>query len=82
MLTEPGDIGILFVEKGRILEVPMNKIVKILLTLLLMAAVFAYTVYNYTIGRTNQGTFLVYVAILLIPSVNLVNILIQELKNR
>ena len=60
----------------------MNKLVKILLTLLLMAAVLAYTVYNYAIGRTNQGAFLVYVAILLIPSVNLVNILIQELKNR
>lgn len=60
----------------------MNKITKILLTLLAMAAVMAYTVYNYVSGRTDQMSFLIYMGILCIPMVNMVNILIQELKNR
>ena len=60
----------------------MNKITKILLALLLMTAVLAYTVYNFMIGQTNQFSFFVYVAIMGIPYVNMVNILIQELKNR
>ena len=60
----------------------MNKITKALLTLLAMAAVIAYTVYNYVSGRTNQMTFLVYMGVLCIPMLNMVNLLIQELKNR
>ena len=60
----------------------MNKLTKILLALLLMAAVIAYTVYNYVNGRTEQFAFFVYIVILGIPFVNMVNILIQELKNR
>ena len=60
----------------------MNKLTKILLTLLLMAAVLGYTIYNYTAGKTDQFTFLVFMVILGIPFVNMINILIQELKNR
>ena len=60
----------------------MGKITKILLALVLMTAVLAYTVYNFAIGQTNQFSFLVYVAIMAVPYVNLVNILIQELKDR
>jgi len=60
----------------------MNKLTKIILALLLMAAVIAYTFYNYAVGRTEQFAFLVYIVILGIPFVNMVNILIQELKNR
>jgi hypothetical protein len=60
----------------------MNKLTKIMLSLLLIAAVMAYTVYNFTSGKTDQFTFLVYLVILGIPFVNMVNILIQELKNR
>ena len=60
----------------------MNKLTKILLSLLLIAAVLGYTVYNYISGKTDMFSFLVFVAILGIPFVNMVNILIQELKNR
>ena len=60
----------------------MGKITKILLALVLLTAVLAYTVYNFAIGRTNQFSFFVYVAIMAVPYVNLVNILIQELKDR
>ena len=41
----------------------MNKVVKIILALLLMAAVLVYTVYNYTAGSMDRFTFFVYVAI-------------------
>jgi len=60
----------------------MNKLTKIILALLLMAAVIGYTVYNYVTGGTEQFAFLVYIVILGIPFVNMINILIQELKNR
>ena len=60
----------------------MNKLTKIILSLLQMAAVIAYTVYNFTAGKTDQFDFLVYLVILGIPFVNMINILIQELKNR
>ena len=60
----------------------MNKLTKILLSLLLIAAVMGYTVYNYISGKTDMVSFLVFVVILGIPFVNMVNILIQELKNR
>ena len=60
----------------------MNKLTKIILSLLLIAAVLAYTIYNYTAGKTDQFAFLVFTVILGIPFVNMVNILIQELKNR
>jgi hypothetical protein len=60
----------------------VNKTAKTLLTLLLMAAVIAYTIYNYIPGRTNQTTFLVYMVILGIPFVNMIRILIQERDGR
>ena len=60
----------------------MNKTAKTLLTLLLMAAVIAYTIYNYLSGGTNQTTFLVYMVILGIPFVNMIRILIQERDGR
>ena len=60
----------------------MNKTAKTLLTLLLMAAVIAYTIYNYISGRTNQTTFLIYMVILGIPFANMIRILIQERDGR
>ena len=60
----------------------MNKLTKTFLSLLLIAAVMAYTVYNFLAGKTDQFAFLVYLVILGIPFVNMLNILIQELKNR
>ena len=60
----------------------MNKTKKPILALVLIAAVMGYTVYNYLAGKTDLFSFLVYLVILGIPFVNMVNILIQELKNR
>ena len=60
----------------------MNKLTKILLSLLLIAAVMGYTVYNFAAGKTDRFSCLVFLVILGIPFVNMVNILIQELKNR
>jgi predicted membrane channel-forming protein YqfA (hemolysin III family) len=60
----------------------MNKLTKTFLSLLLILAVMAYTVCNFTAGKTDQFSFLVYLVILGIPFINMLNILIQELKNR
>ena len=60
----------------------MNKLTKTILSLLLIAAVMAYTVYNFLAGKTDQFTFVVYLVILGIPFINMLNILMQELKNR
>ena len=60
----------------------MNKLTKLTLSLLLMTAVMGYTIYNFATGQTEQFSFLVYMVILGIPFVNMVNLLIQELKNR
>ena len=60
----------------------MNRTPKTLLTLLLMAAVIAYTIYNYVSGKTDQMTFLVYMVILGVPFVNMIRILIQERDDR
>ena len=60
----------------------MNKLTKIILSLLLMTAVIGYTIYNFVIGQTEQVSFVVYMVILGIPFVNMINLLIQEWKNR
>ena len=60
----------------------MRNIVKMLLALLGMAAALIYTVYNYSTGRIDMTFLLVCVAILGFPFVNIVNLLIQELKNK
>jgi len=60
----------------------MSKVTKTVLVLLLMAAVIGYTIFNYVTERTDPTAFLIYMVILSIPFVNMVNILIQELKNR
>ena len=56
----------------------MNKTGKAILTILAMLAVLAYTAFNYASGKTTLAMFLVSVAILGIPMVNMINILIQE----
>ena len=60
----------------------MSKIAKMLLTLLAMLAVLGYTYYNYATGERDLTFLLVCVVILGIPFVNILNALIQELKNR
>lgn len=60
----------------------MNSIGKALATLLLLAAVMAYTIYNYAIGRTNDTAFLVYMVILWLPALNILRSLFTDSKNR
>ena len=59
----------------------MKPIVKILCTILLILAVMAYTIYNYTTGKTDSKMFLVSMALLGYVLVGMVNQLIQHLKN-
>ena len=60
----------------------MNQITKILLTLAAIAAVLGYTVYNYVAGQRDLTFLMIVTVILGIPFVNLLNILIQELKKK
>ncbi|MBQ8833898.1 MAG: hypothetical protein IJ001_03125 [Oscillospiraceae bacterium] len=60
----------------------MNQITKAVLTLLLIGAVLVYTIMNYVNGRTDFTMFLVCIVILGIPMVNMINLLIQELKKK
>ena len=60
----------------------MDNVKKMILTLIFMAAVIAYTVSNYISGKISMTYFVVFMAILCIPFLNMVNILIRELKNR
>lgn len=60
----------------------MNSMPKILTTLVLMAAVLAYTIYNFVTGKTDLTMFLVCTAIIGIPFINMINLLIQELRKK
>ena len=60
----------------------MNNVKKAFLTLILIVAVLAYTVFNFVSGKISMSYLLVFSVILGIPFVNILNILIQELKNR
>ena len=60
----------------------MNKITKMLLTLLAILAVLGYTFYNYSTGERDLTFLIVCTAILGFPFVNILNLLIQELKNK
>ena len=51
---------------------------KAILTLLLVAAVIGYTVYNYATGKTELSTFLIFMAILVVPMFNIVKILLGQ----
>lgn len=59
----------------------MNPIVKIIATIVLILAVMAYTVFNYTTGKTDSKMFLVSMALLGYVLIGMVNQLIQHLKN-
>lgn len=60
----------------------MNKIAKMVLTLMGILAVLGYTYYNYVTGQRDLTFLIVCVVVLGIPFVNILNLLIQELKNR
>ena len=61
---------------------PMKSTTKALLSILLILAVIGYTVMNYLSGKTETTAFLVFMAILCLPLVNMINILIQQLREK
>lgn len=60
----------------------MKPIVKIICIIGLILAVMAYTIYNYTTGKTDSKMFLVSIALLGYVLMGMVNQLIQHLKNK
>ena len=60
----------------------MNNITKAILAIIVMVAVLAYTILNYLNGKTEFTMLVVSMAIIGIPLVNMINILIQELKKK
>ena len=60
----------------------MDNVKKGILTILGMLAVMAYTVWNYIQGKADLIMFLVCMAILGIPMMNIINLLIQEMKKK
>ena len=60
----------------------MDTIKKSLFTIPVVLAVMAYTVWNYVQGKTDLLMFLVCMAIMGIPLLNMINLLIQELKKK
>ena len=60
----------------------MNTVLKSILTIAAILAVLGFTVFNYLNGKISLTYFMVYVAILVLPMVNIVNLLIQELKKK
>ena len=60
----------------------MKTFAKPLGLMVLMLAVIGYTIYNYTTGKTDFTMFLVSMGILCVPLVNMIRLLIQEMKKR
>jgi len=60
----------------------MNQVTKIILSLAVMAAVIGYTIFNFVSGEISMTYFVVFMAILCIPFMNMINILIRELKDK
>ena len=60
----------------------MKPIVKIIGTILLILAVIGYTIFNYTVGKTDLKFFLVAMALLAYVLAGMINQLVQFLKNQ
>lgn len=60
----------------------MNDVAKALLSILLILAIIAYTVMNYVSGKTDTTMFIVCMAVLCLPLMNMINILIRQWKDR
>ena len=60
----------------------METKMKAILTIVTMLMVMGYTVCNYVSGKTDLVMFLVCMAIMGIPMVNMINILIEEWKKK
>lgn len=59
-----------------------QKIIRALLTMVLILAVAAYTIYNYANGLTDRISFMIYMVILAVPFANMAGFLYQELKGK
>jgi hypothetical protein len=60
----------------------MDTVKKGILTILFMLIVMAYTVINYASGKIDFVMFVVCMAIMGIPMLNMINLLIQEWKKK
>lgn len=60
----------------------MENVKKGIFAILVILAVMAYTVWNYVQGKTDLVMFLVCMAIMGIPLVNMINLMVQELKKK
>lgn len=60
----------------------MKSTTKALLSIVLILAVIGYTVFNYVSGKTPLFTFLVFMVLLCLPLFNIINILIQQMKEK
>jgi len=60
----------------------MKEKTKMILTLVTIAAVMAYTVFNFITGEISMSYFMIFAVILGIPFLNILNLLIQELKKK
>lgn len=59
-----------------------QKVGRALLTMLLILAVMAYTIYNFAIGQTDRNSFLIYMVLLCVPFANMAGILYQNMKGK
>ena len=60
----------------------MKSFAKPLGTIALMLVVIGYTIFNYVHGKIELPMFIVSMAILCLPLINMVNLLIQEWKKK
>ena len=60
----------------------MKPIVKIICIIALILAVMAYTIYNYTTGKTDSKMFIVSIGLLGYVLMGMINQLIHHLKNK
>ena len=60
----------------------MDTVKKSILTIVVMLIVMVYTVINYASGRIDLVMFVVCMAIMGIPMLNMINLLIQEIKKK
>ncbi len=60
----------------------MNDAKKNIFVVVLILAVMAYTIYNYVAGKTDTTMFVVCMAIMGFPLLNIINITIQQWRNK
>ena len=58
----------------------MKNLAKPILVILLSLITLGYTVYNYIIGQTSLINCMIFVAILAFPVINMIGILVDELR--